>query len=501
MIAVHSRRSRRGSHLAALLLWCGATVGALAAAACGEGSGIVGGACAPGYMGCDNQCIPVSSDPDNCGACHNVCASRECVAGACTLAGMDAASARDAALREASASRDAGARDGTVPDAIARGDSGHADVVATDAGHAPFDAPFDAAPDDGEVADASQRDARAERPRPGDAGTDAASAGDAASTDAADARDTGPPCTRPFSTLSSCGACGAACPRGQACAPPWPDAGPDAGGYACIDECPAPHLVCGGACIDVTDDPLNCGACGQLCTSGICAMSACAGSTSGDIVVIGHDYAAANVRVSEAELLSNAVFLPPSNPLRVLSFEQFADATQVTNVKGVLKQVALSLGRTVDVTPATDYTLVPADLIASAYDVLLVYDQSTAPSGTLALVGAAWLAPVADFLVAGGDVVVLDGASGAHPQMTAFLSGAALLQVTAEVPIAQGTQLLVAASGDAVGNSVVSPYAAQTDTVSFVTSEPNGGSVTYVVDALGNAALLPIVIHKTVAAP
>jgi hypothetical protein len=85
--------------------------------------------------------------------------------------------------------------------------------------------------------------------------------------------------------------------------------------------------------------------------------------------------------------------------------------------------------------------------------------------------------------------------------MTAFLSGAALLQVTAEVPIAQGTQLLVAASGDAVGNSVVSPYAAQTDTVSFVTSEPNGGSVTYVVDALGNAALLPIVIHKTVAAP
>ncbi len=509
MRSLHSRLSRPASHVSALLSLsraCLATA-AVVAAACGDDSAIVGGVCAQGYMDCDNHCIPVSSDPGNCGACGNVCASGECLAGVCAGVGKDAASPRDAREREASASRDARAHDGTVPDAASGGDAGHADVVATDAGHAVSDAAahHDAALPDGHAAEASAQDARVADARAGDAHADAAGAdaarADAASTDAAAARDAAPQCTPPFTTASSCGACGVACPTGQICAPPSADAGPDAGSYGCVDECTLPLVACDGTCLDVTGDPMNCGACGRVCMSGICVTGVCAGSTPGDIVVIGHDYAAASVRVSEAELLSNAVFLPPSNPLRVLSFEQYADATQVANVKGVLKQAALTLGRTVDVTPATDYTLVPASLTASDYDVLLVYDQSKAPSGTLALVGAAWQSPVTDFLIAGGDVVVLDGASGAHPQMTALLSGANLLQTTAETPIASGTQLLVVASGDAVGNSVVSPYAAQTDTVSFVTSEPNGASVTYVVDALGDGGLVPVVVHKTVAAP
>jgi hypothetical protein len=85
--------------------------------------------------------------------------------------------------------------------------------------------------------------------------------------------------------------------------------------------------------------------------------------------------------------------------------------------------------------------------------------------------------------------------------MAAFLSAADLLQVRGETPVAAGTQLLVAASGDAVGNSVLSPYAAQTDTVFFVTTEVNGGSTTFVVDDLSGGFLVPVVVHKTVSPP
>ena len=224
---------------------------------------------------------------------------------------------------------------------------------------------------------------------------------------------------------------------------------------------------------------------------------ACVGTTTGDIVVIGHDYASSNVRSSEAKILANAVFLPPSNPLRIVSFEQYADPTQVANVKAALASAALARGRTLSLTKVTDYTLVPGDLTGGMYDVLLVYDQANAPAGTLLTVGQAWQTPVKDFVATGGDVVVLDGASGPRPQMTDLLTAASLLQATGEVVIPKGTQLLVAASGDAVGTFVLSPYAAQTNTVSFVTSEANGGSVTYVVDELTAGGLVPVVIHKT----
>ena len=307
-------------------------------------------------------------------------------------------------------------------------------------------------------------------------------------------------CAPPYITVASCGACGAACQAGQVCGPPA-DAGPDATSYGCVDECSIPYIACDGTCIDDSSDPANCGACGASCPSGICVMGVCAGSAPGNIVVIGHDYAAPGVRVSEARLLSNAVFLPPSNPLRVISFEQFAIASQVATVKRVLSAAALASGRTLSITSASDFTLVPAELSSATCDVLLVYDQADAPAGTLQTVGTTWQASLGPFVAAGGDVVVLDGASGANPQMSAFLTTANLLQTTSETPLAQGTQLLVVASGDSVGNSVVSPYAAQTDTVSFVTTEANGGGVTYVVDHLGTSGLAPVVVHKTVSAP
>jgi hypothetical protein len=458
-------------------------------AACDATNAVVGGACAPGYTDCDGQCVELSDDPSNCGACGHVCTTGACVAGSCggrLDGGPDGA---------ADARRDS-TKDGPTHDAT--------DAIALDTGSdaSHGDGSMDGKPGDGaadgKLGDGNPADGKQADGEPSDAPPRDGMPGDSTSPDGtSDARVDGSAdgCTPPYTTTTSCGACGTACMAAQVCAP-VPDGGLDAGVYSCAPACASPLKACDGTCVDETTDPMNCGACDRVCPSGICIASLCEGSALGDIVIIGHDYASSNVRVSEKTLLANAVFLPPTNPLRVLSFEQYAAVPQVTNVKNVLKQAATASGRQITFTPVADYTLVPADLASTSYDVLLVYDQPEAPVGSLSTVGTTWALSLGNFTALGGDVVVLDGASGTNPQMTDFLTQSSLLQTTAETRVAPGTQLFVVASGDAVGNFVVSPYAAQADTVSFVTTEANGGNVAYVVDEGSDASAVPVVIHK-----
>lgn len=438
-------------------------------AACGIDDSVVGGACAQGYIECDNQCVPISSE--NCGTCGTVCSDGTCEDGRCTTTsdaghplhtgpgdgGTRPHAGHDGAAGDDGASKDAGAHEGSTSDVVVAHEAG------TDAGHAP----------DG----GSSSDAHASSDAPGSGG------------------DTGPACVPPYTTPAACGACGVECVEGYVCSPAA-DGGADAGVYACAAMCPVPYKACSGTCIDVSSDPENCGACGHVCGSGICVNDICEGSTTGDVVVIGHDYAASNILVSEATLLSNAVFLPPTNPLRVLSYEQYAVPGQVANVKATLKSYA-PLGRSITYTVATDYTAVGGELDLSSFDVLLVYNQALAPSGKLATVGSSLAASISSFVTVGGDVVVLDGASGATKEMTSFLSTSNLLQASAETPVQSTDRLLVVAPGDAVGNFVISPYAPIADTVYFTTSEANGGNVTYIVDDLVGVGLVPVVIHKT----
>ncbi|HXN33133.1 MAG TPA: hypothetical protein VN894_14780, partial [Polyangiaceae bacterium] len=235
--------------------------------------------------------------------------------------------------------------------------------------------------------------------------------------------------------------------------------------------------------------------CNVVCASQLCGNATCVGATSGGIVYVGHDYTTTLPGTAQARLLSNAVFVPESNPLHVMSYERYARASAIAHVDAILNDVAHQVGRTLSIVSTTSDDDVRDQLALPNYDVLLVHDQPTAPDGTLAALGAAWASTLSTFTLGGGVVVVLDGGGGIG-QMPAFATGSALLSVTAHAPTAVGTPLLVTSHVDVVGIAVISPYGAGQSSVS-VTTEANGGNVVYVVEIASDAASnAPIVVHK-----
>jgi hypothetical protein len=190
------------------------------------------------------------------------------------------------------------------------------------------------------------------------------------------------------------------------------------------------------------------------------------------------------------------MFIPTSNPLRVLSYEQYADAATVTKVKGLI--ASGSSGRVINYTVATDPNPLRSATLAKDYDVVLVHDQPVAAAGTLGPIGATWATPLDTFAKAGGVIVALDGASGSG-QMPALITSAGLLDLAGHTSIAAGTQVAIVAAGDKVGTLVVSPYAVVARSVTFQSNQPNGGNVVFVAQERVGAALGdPVVIHRVV---
>ena len=259
--------------------------------------------------------------------------------------------------------------------------------------------------------------------------------------------------------------------------------------------CTPPLVDCDGVCTDTSSDPFNCGHCNVVCPSQICQMGMCVGSTAGGVVFIGHDYSNTPGGTAQARVLSNAVFIPQTNPLHVLSYERYASAAAVARVEAILDGVAMQIGRTLTITSTNTDGDIPSKLTTASYGVLLVPDQPLASTGALATLGSAWASTLATFTQAGGIVVILDGGTGVG-EMPAFSTSTGLLDVSAQASITTGTPLAVVAPADAVGTGVVSPYGAGTASVSL-TTEPNGGNVVYVVEEpLDGSPALPVVVHK-----
>lgn len=414
---------------------------------CGTDNSIVDGDCAAGYILCDGRCV-AADDPAHCGRCNNACPPGVgCSAGVC--GGPIDGSPTDGSLTDGSPT------DGSLTD-------GAGDGSLTD----------------GPVGDGPVGD--------GPLGDGSDGGGSDGGGDAADACP--PP---PYDKPTGCGACGVVC-----MAPDTRCGSDGAGGFTCQPPCVFPEIECDHVCVDGQNDPLNCGACGKTCPSNLCIAGVCQGATPGDVVVIGHDYRFGGPGSAQARVVQNAALIPSSNPVRVLSYEEDADAQAVANVKDVLN--ANAAGRNLAYTVTNDGAALAAPDLVMGYDVVLVYDQMTASAAKLGAVGAAAAAPLATFAKAGGVVIVLDGAAG-QGNMPTFLTAAGLLDVPSHASIPNGSQIRVVAPADVVATGVLSPYGSFQRSVTFTTNEPNGGNVIWVGRrAVGAALGNPVIVHKVV---
>jgi hypothetical protein len=416
-------------------------------------SGIVGGDCRSGLSDCHGHCVDLARDPNHCGTCGHRCPSGvSCVAGICPgAAGADGGDAApDAEGPDASL-------DGAETDAAA-------DSVVTDS-------PADTTPTDGPGEDASD----AEVP---EAGTDS---GEDAETDA---------CVPPYNTPDHCGSCDVSClePPNLLCGQEFE------GVWSCLPGCVRPLPDdCSGTCTDLDTDAFNCGSCGNVCPSGICSGGVCVGAGLGHVVLMCMDFAQSFRNQPPTTLLGNAVFLSAKQPVRVLAYNRYT-------VAAVERQVNTTIGwaapgpQSYRITAVNVDDDVTAELSPVNYEVFLVYDQPSAPPGTLGALGAAWASALASFASAGGTVIVLDGGDG---EMADFLTNAALLEVTDEASLSG--QLYVRAGTDALAQRTVSPFRALNRTCGFVTTiEPDFATVFVVTDTQSGSWGNPVVVHRAI---
>lgn len=399
-------------------------------AACQAENSLVGAECAAGYQPCGDRCVDLQNDREHCGGCDVRCAAdRSCRAGVCVGGG--------------------GAVDGEAP-VDPFGDGGHGDGG-----------------DDGGSVDGS---------------TDG-SGGDADGGDG-QAEPCPPP---PYVTPAACGACGVVC-----VAPTSACLEDGAGAYACAPPCSAPTVACNGACVDLSNDPENCGVCGRFCPSNICVAGVCEGSTPGDVVAIGHDYRAAVSGTSQARVLTNAVFMAKGSPVRIVSYEKHANASAVARIKTILQ----GGGRAFNLTSTSDDAALASPTLVADYDAVLIPDQASADVATLTSLGNAWGANLLDFARSGGVVVMLDGGTGNMPVLT---TASGLLTLSGHVPLAPGSYVTIAAPADRVATSVIGPYAPYANTTTFLPGEPESSTLVHVARQLsGGVAGRPVVIHKIV---
>ena len=428
-----------------------------------ETGGVVGGACHEGFSECAGRCLDTRSDEQNCGVCGRVCPTGvSCINSVCGGgSGGTSGASGDASI-------DTGGVGGSAADA-----SGGVGGSAADASGGVG----------GSAADAS-----------GGVGGSAADASGGVGGAAGNAGGDGSPgdaCREPYNTAAACGDCNTRCvPPNRLCAPVD-------GGFGCVPACPPPLTECGDQCVDLNIDPFNCGSCGNVCPTGLCQGGRCVGANFGHIVLACMNYDDAGAQNSpQTVLLGNAVYLPLRNPVRVLAYGEHAPPAVRNSVNMTITRAGAARGRTFMATAAATATDVVAQLNVLNFEVLLVYDQSSAPAGALGAIGNSWNATLNSFTRAGGTVVVLSGGGG-RAEMDELISGAGLLAVTNEVDVTFA-QVFNRSPIDAIGVNVLSPFRALTRSCTFTTSVTPDASTAFVITNSGADAGLgqPVVVHR-----
>jgi hypothetical protein len=195
-------------------------------------------------------------------------------------------------------------------------------------------------------------------------------------------------------------------------------------------------------------------------------------------------------------LFGNAVFLPSSSVVRVLTYAEYADPTAVDRVAQALDWAAAARGRQYVRTVADNQSEVSSQLSIGDYEVLIVLDQPNAPAGELASIGAAWKPSLERFVGSGGTVIVLGGSQGVA-EMPTFITSAGLLGVDAATSLPSTVSLHVRAPSDGVGVNALSPFQPLGEACTYEPSQsPEPGTVYVVTDAAGTELGNPVVIHR-----
>jgi len=398
-------------------------------------SPIVGGACVPGAVVCDGQCVDPLRDESACGGCGIHCASDEmCVGGSCTFGGGDAGDGGDGG--------DGGSSDGGSDGGSS--DGGGSDGGGSDGGGS--DGGSDGGSSDGGGSDAG-----------GPVGP--CDLGAVLCENA---------CVSLVRDPDHCGGCDRRCDAAELCQ-----------SGRCVPSCEAPLVACGGACVDLSNTPEHCGACGNVCPTGLCNEGVCERALAGHLVVLGHDFV--NSRNAMERLLANAVLLSPASSVRVLSYEGHASAASITGVRAAL---ARRVGAALTITTATDPDLVSGELAGA--DVFLVHAQAGGTLEELEALGILWSRAMETFLLRGGVVVVLDTLAP-HGGTWQLLEAAGRMSADGIGDATLSTARILSPT-DAVAIGVPLSYRAEATSVHFIGADLPG--------VVGDGAL-PIVLHGT----
>ncbi|MBW2463420.1 MAG: hypothetical protein JRH11_17350 [Deltaproteobacteria bacterium] len=337
-----------------------------------------------------------------------------------------------------------------VPAAGDAGTDGSMDGGAPDGGDASMDSAVADAADAGDASmDSNVGDG-------GDASTDSGGTDGGAGCDLGEVL-CGMECVRIDSDPRHCGGCDMPCDMRDVCS-----------GGACVRVCRAPEEICDGRCFDpgVSNDPDNCGSCGNRCASGLCTLGSCVDATAGHVVLIGHDYQTSRPGVDR--VAGNSVFLATGSPVEVVVWEGTATAASIAGVDGAIDAVAAERGRSWNrIVTSLDKILHELDRA----DVLLVYPQAASTDMELTDAGALLSVGVRNFLRLGGSVVVFDTPTAANAGTWQFLTGGGFMSVSGLTDIT-GASVSVTAPGDAIAVGVPLTYAAETMSVHFDSPEP-----------------------------
>jgi Stigma-specific protein, Stig1 len=407
--------------------------------ACGSG-GVVGGKCRSGYVNCNGACVDLASNPDHCGSCSNSCpASEGCGMGSCDpevprpQGGSSSGGSSSQGGGEAGGDHSTG---GDLPD------GGNID-----------------APIDGEV--------DADKPVE---------------------------CLPPFDQPAHCGDCDTVCPPERPLCSPSGDSS-----FVCVPRCEEPLEECRGQCVDpasYNSDPDNCGRCGNECASDVCQNGSCVEGRFGNVALLCMDLNATMANSAQTDVLANAVFLPPVNPVRVLAYTRGATPAGVSKVNALLAAEGSVRGRTATITAATSAAMVVSSLSVMSFEVLLVHDLDLAPSGEPRSTAEGWEASsvITSFARAGGVVVVLNGGDGTG-EMHELISAANLLQVSGQDDLT-GELVFNNAPADALGAGVYQQSLGTSHTCAFQTNVTPDARTIFVLTGPGDE---PVVIHRVIA--